>query len=77
MKKFWLLLSSCSLSNFADGLSLSILPIFASSILLGVTNVAMMSLFRFLPWILIGIFSGPYIDQYNRKKIIVISMYNR
>jgi len=76
-RRYWILWSAFSSANFGDGVSLVAFPLLA----VGLTNdarlVALVALFRFLPFIVFGLPAGLILDRFDRRRIAIAAQIVR
>ncbi len=69
-RPFWTLWTSFAASNLGDGLTAVAFPLLAVSISDDARLVALVSTFRFLPLLLIGLPAGVVLDRYGRRQVV-------
>ncbi|MEM9132381.1 MAG: MFS transporter [Actinomycetota bacterium] len=72
-RPFWTLWSSYATSNLGDGLNLVAFPLLALALTDGATGVAIISAFRYLPFLVIGLPAGVILDRFGRRRVIIIA----
>ncbi len=72
-RPFWTLWSSYAASNLGDGLNMVAFPLLAVVLTDGATGVAIISAFRFLPFVVIGLPAGVILDRFGRRRVIIVS----
>lgn len=76
-RPFWTLWSSYAASNLGDGLNMVAFPLLAVALTDGATGVAVISAFRFLPFLVIGLPAGVILDRFGRRRVIISSQVVR
>ncbi|GIH92728.1 MFS transporter [Planobispora siamensis] len=76
-RRFWVLFSSGSVSNLADGVGRVALPLLAVTLTRDPVPVAALSSLTFLPWLLFAIPSGVLVDRIDRRWAMIISQLVR
>lgn len=72
--RFW---SGSLLSNLADGIMLTVLPMVAAMLTNDPVLVSGLMVARFLPWLLLGLFAGVFVDRLDRGRIMVVANFVR
>jgi MFS family permease len=75
--RFWALWAAVTATNLADGLSLVAFPLLALSLTDDARLVALVSVFRFLPFLVIGLPAGVVLDRVDRRKAAVAAQVGR
>ncbi|MCB0992964.1 MAG: MFS transporter, partial [Acidimicrobiales bacterium] len=75
--RFWTLWSAFTATNLADGLSLVALPLLALAATDDARLVAMVVMFQYLPFLVIGLPAGVVIDRFDRRRIAVAAQMAR
>ncbi|MDT0328093.1 MFS transporter [Nocardiopsis lambiniae] len=68
--RFW---TGSLLSNLADGIMLTALPMAAAVLTNDPILVSGLMVARFLPWLLLGLFAGVFVDRLDRGRIMVVA----
>ncbi|MBG0831073.1 MFS transporter [Planomonospora sp. ID67723] len=76
-RRFWLLFSSSTASNLADGIGKVALPLLAVSLTREPVLVAALSSLTFLPWVLFAIVSGTLVDRVDRRRAMIVAQLVR
>ncbi|GIH99333.1 MFS transporter [Planobispora takensis] len=76
-RRFWVLFSSGSVSNLADGIGRVALPLLAVTLTRDPVPVAALSSLTFLPWLLFAIPSGVLVDRIDRRWAMIVSQLVR
>lgn len=76
-RRFWTLWSAFSSSNLGDGLTLVGFPLLAIDLTDDPRLIALVSAFRFLPFLTIGLPAGVLIDRFDRRKIAMLAQLVR
>lgn len=72
-RPFWTLWAAFSASNFGDGLSLVAMPLLAVQLTDDARLVAAVTMFQYLPFLLIGLPAGVVLDRFDRRWIAAIA----
>ncbi|WP_017581504.1 MFS transporter [Nocardiopsis valliformis] len=64
-------------SNLADGMMLVALPLVAAMLTNDPLLVAGLTMVRFLPWLMIGLFAGVVVDRVDRVRLMVLTNLGR
>ncbi len=72
-RRYWTLWSAFTSSNLGDGLTLVGFPLLAIELTDDPRLVALVSAFRFLPFLTIGLPAGVLIDRFDRRKIAMLA----
>lgn len=75
--RYWNLWSTYTAVNFGDGLSLVAFPLLAINLTDDARLVALVSVFRFLPFLVIGLPAGVLLDRVDRRLLGVIAQIAR
>ena len=75
--RFWSLWAAFTATNLADGLSLVAFPLLAVSLTDDARLVALVSVFRFLPFLLVGLPAGVMLDRVDRRRAAVLAQAGR
>lgn len=75
--RFWKLFAAFSGTNLADGLSLVAFPLVAVGLTDDALLIALVTAFRFLPFVLVGLPAGLLLDRYDRRRIAVVAQVGR
>lgn len=76
-RPFWTLWTSFSASNLGDGLNLVAYPLLAVSITDDARLIALVNVFRFIPFLLIGLPAGVILDRFGRRNVVVTAQLSR
>ncbi|GAA3447826.1 MFS transporter [Planomonospora venezuelensis] len=76
-RRFWVLFSSSSTSNLADGVGKVALPLLAVSLTRDPVLVGALSSLTFLPWVLFAIVSGALVDRLDRRRAMIAAQLVR
>lgn len=76
-RRFALLLSAYSSSNFGDGLTLVAFPLLATDLTTDARLIALVAAFRMLPFLTIGLPAGVLIDRFDRRKLAMLAQVVR
>ncbi|MCP5034731.1 MAG: MFS transporter [Actinomycetia bacterium] len=76
-RRFWRLWAAFTATNLADGLSLVAFPLLAIELTDDARLVALVTVFRFLPFLLVGLPAGVLLDRFDRRYIAVIAQLGR
>ncbi|MEO1060825.1 MAG: MFS transporter [Actinomycetota bacterium] len=71
--RFWLLWSSTAMTNVADGISLTAFPLLAEAMTDDARGIALVSVGRFLPFVLVGLPLGVVVDRLDRRTVVFAS----
>jgi MFS family permease len=64
-------------TNLADGLSLTAFPLLAVGLTDDARLVALVTVFRFIPFLLVGLPAGVLLDRFDRRRIAVLAQLGR
>ncbi|MEL7157241.1 MAG: MFS transporter [Actinomycetota bacterium] len=76
-RPFWTMWTSFSSSNLGDGLNLVAYPLLAVSVTDDARLIALVSVFRFLPFLVIGLPAGVILDRFGRRRVVVAAQLAR
>jgi len=76
-RRFWSLWSAFTASNLADGLSLVAFPLLAIRLTDDARLVALVSVFRFLPFLVVGLPAGVMLDRVDRRRAAMLAQAGR
>ena len=76
-QRFWALWAAFTGSNLGDGLSLVAFPLLAISLTDDARLVALVTVFRFLPFLVVGLPAGVLIDRSDRRAIAILGQIGR
>ena len=76
-RRYWTLWSAFTSTNLGDGLTLVGFPLLAIQITDDPRLIALVSAFRFLPFLTIGLPAGVVIDRFDRRKIAMLAQVLR
>lgn len=68
-RPFWTLWTAFTASNLADGLSLVALPLLAYDLTNDARLIALVAVFQYLPFLLVGLPAGMLLDRFDRRSI--------
>ena len=72
-RRFWQLWAASAAANLADGLSLVAFPLLAIALTDDARLIALVTVFRFLPFLLIGLPAGVLLDRSDRRSIAIVA----
>ncbi len=75
--RFWALWGAFTSSNLGDGLSLVAFPLLATDLTDDARLIAMVLMFRFLPFLVIGLPAGVMLDRFDRRILAMIAQVGR
>ncbi|MEM7322905.1 MAG: MFS transporter [Actinomycetota bacterium] len=75
--RYWNLWTAFSAVNLGDGLSLVAFPLLAITITDDARLVALVSVFRFLPFVVIGLPAGVLLDRFDRRLLGILAQLGR
>ncbi len=75
--RYWNLWSTFTAVNLGDGLSLVAFPLLAITLTDDARLVALVSVFRFLPFLIIGLPAGVLLDRYDRRLLGIVAQIGR
>ncbi len=75
--RFWALWSAFTATNLGDGLTLVAFPLLAIELTDDARLVALISVFRFLPFVLIGLPAGVMLDRVDRRRAAMVAQVGR
>lgn len=76
-QRFWRLWAAFTATNLADGLSLVAFPLLAVDLTDDARLVALVTVFRFLPFLVVGLPAGVLLDRFDRRHIAVWAQLGR
>ncbi|MEM8904875.1 MAG: MFS transporter [Actinomycetota bacterium] len=76
-RRFVLLWSSTTATNVADGISLAAFPLLAANLTDDALLIALVSVGRFLPFVLVGLPLGVVVDRSDRRTVVIVSQILR
>ena len=68
---YWRLFSSSTISNLGDGMVVAAAPLLAISLTDDSRLIAAISFAAMLPWLILSLPAGVYLDRHDRQKIMV------
>jgi MFS family permease len=74
---FWRLWAAFTATNLADGLSLVAFPLLAINLTSDARLIALITAFRFLPFLVVGLPAGVLLDRVDRRSVAVASQVGR
>ena len=75
--RFWSLWAVFTATNLGDGLSLVAFPLLAISLTDDARLIALVSVFRFLPFLVVGLPAGVMLDRTDRRRAAVLAQLGR
>ena len=69
-KSYWTLFSSSTISNLGDGMVVASGPLLALSITNDARLIAAVTFATMLPWLILSLPAGVYLDRHDRQKIM-------
>ena len=72
-RRFWTLWAATSTTNLADGLTLTAFPLLAVQLTDDARLVALVSVARILPFLVVGLPLGLLVDRFDRRHIVIVS----
>ena len=75
--RFWRLWAAFTATNLADGLSLVAFPLLAIELTDDARLVALVTVFRFIPFLVVGLPAGVLLDRFDRRRIAVAAQLGR
>ncbi len=75
--RFTRLWAAFTATNLADGLSLTAFPLLAIELTDDARLIALVTVFRFVPFVLVGLPAGVLLDRFDRRRIAVIAQLGR
>ncbi len=75
--RFWSLWAAVATTNLADGLSLVAFPLLAVELTDDARLVALITMFRFLPFLVIGLPAGVLLDRVDRRNVSIAAQVGR
>lgn len=75
--RFWSLWAAFTASNLADGFSLVAFPLLADRLTDDARLVALVSVFRFLPFLVVGLPAGVMLDRVDRRRAAMLAQAGR
>ncbi len=75
--RFWSLWTAFTATNLADGLSLVAFPLLAISLTDDARLIALVSVFRFLPFLVVGLPAGVMLDRVDRRRAAMVAQIGR
>lgn len=76
-QRFWSLWAAFTASNLGDGLSLVAFPLLAINLTDDARLVALVSMARFLPFLVVGLPAGVLLDRSDRRVIAMFAQFGR
>ncbi|MCP5025815.1 MAG: MFS transporter [Actinomycetia bacterium] len=76
-RRFWLLWSATTVANLGDGISLTAFPLLAIHLTDDARLVALVTTFRVLPFVIVGLPAGVLLDRLDRRRVGVIAQIGR
>ena len=75
--RFWNLWTTFTSANLGDGFSLVAFPLLAVTLTDDARAVALVSVFRFLPFLLLGLPAGVLLDRFDRRVVSMVALSAR
>lgn len=75
--RFWTLWAAFTATNLADGFSLVAFPLLAIQLTDDARLVALITVFRFLPFLLLGLPAGLLLDRSDRRNVAIVAQIGR
>jgi len=75
--RFWTLWSAFTASNLGDGLSLVAFPLLATDLTDDARLIALVTVFRFLPFLVVGLPAGVILDRFDRRILSMMAQAGR
>ncbi|SED55833.1 MFS transporter [Ruania alba] len=72
-RRFWALFGATSFSNLADGVLMVATPLLALTLTTSPLLISLLPAATWLPWLLLGLYSGVLIDRGDRRRIFLIA----
>jgi MFS family permease len=69
--RFWKLFTSTAVSNLADGIGNSVVPLLATTVTRNPVLIASLTSLAYLPWLLMALPSGAFVDRSDRRRVMV------
>ena len=69
-KSFWRLFTSSTISNLGDGMVVAAGPLLALSLTDDTRLIAAVTFAAMLPWLILSLPAGVYLDRHDRQKIM-------
>lgn len=76
-RRFWSLWAAFTATNLADGLSLVAFPLLAVELTDDARLIAMVTAFRFIPFVVVGLPAGVLLDRVDRRNVAVAAQIGR
>jgi len=76
-RRFWILWSGATATNLGDGLGLVAFPLLAIGLTDDARLVALISVARFLPFLILGLPAGVLLDRHDRRQLAVLAQLLR
>lgn len=74
---FWRLWAAFTATNLADGLSLVAFPLLAIELTDDARLVSLVTVFRFIPFVVVGLPAGVLLDRFDRRRIAIVAQLGR
>ncbi|UFU05856.1 MFS transporter [Ruania halotolerans] len=72
-RRFWALFGATATSNLADGVLMVAAPLLALTLTTSPLLISLLPAATWLPWLLLGLYSGVLIDRGDRRRIFLIA----
>jgi MFS family permease len=72
-RPFWLLWAAFTASNIADGLVVAAFPLLANELTDDARLIAMVVVFQYLPFLVVGLPAGLVIDRFDRRRVAAVA----
>lgn len=69
---YWRQWTASAVSNLGDGMNAAALPLLSLTLTDDARLVAAVSMVAFLPWLLLSLPVGVYVDRYDRRRVMVV-----
>ncbi len=68
---YWRLWTASTISNLGDGMFIVALPLLAARTTDSSVEVALVTTFAMLPWLLVSPFAGAFVDRYDKRHLMI------
>ncbi len=69
--RFWKLFTSSAVSNLADGIGHSVVPLLAATLTRDPVLIASLTSLAYLPWLLMALPAGAFVDRSDRRRVMI------
>ncbi|MEV8254240.1 MFS transporter [Rhodoglobus sp. NPDC076762] len=76
-RPFWIFWSAVTATNLGDGIRLVALPLLATQVTQSPTLIALVTVFTYLPALLLGQIAGVFVDRVRKRRLIALSQVGR